>query len=223
LTPGEDAIDTATWAGSVPQVGGIAARVRIGRSRWFNLLWLLPISFLLLIILIAVAKGLRDDAFMQRFIRRYPGTAQETPPAGTTGFPAWVDLQHFLNLFLMIFIIRAGVQTFDHPRLYWTRHSTPGRDWFRDPEAGPCGPVVDGQAGLDQPAGPSGPAGASPLHRAGPLVAPQRRRAMAAQRRRVLHPAVRHRPLAPPDTAHLGRVPQRPVDAGRAPVFELAG
>ena len=46
LTPGEDVIDTATWAGSVPQVNGIAPRVRIGRSRWFNLLWLLPIGFL---------------------------------------------------------------------------------------------------------------------------------------------------------------------------------
>ena len=125
-------IDTATWAGSVPQVNGIAPRVRIGRSRWFNLLWLLPIGFMLLIIAIAVAKGLRDDAFMQRFIRRYPGTDVASPPAGTVGFPAWVDLQHFLNLFFMIFIIRAGVQILsDHPRLYWTRHSTPGRDWFR--------------------------------------------------------------------------------------------
>ena len=32
LTPGEDVIDTATWAGSVPQVNGIAPRVRIGRE-----------------------------------------------------------------------------------------------------------------------------------------------------------------------------------------------
>jgi methionine sulfoxide reductase catalytic subunit len=132
LTLGEDVIDTATWAGSVPQVNGVAPRVRVGRNRWFNLLWLLPIGFLLLIILVAVAKGLRGDAFMQRFIRRYPGTDVASPPAGTVGFPAWVDLQHFFNLFFMIFIIRAGVQILsDHPRLYWTRHSTPGRDWFR--------------------------------------------------------------------------------------------
>ncbi len=132
LTPGEDVIDTATWAGSVPQVNGIAPRVRVGRNKWFNLLWLLPVGFLLLIIAVAVAKGLRGDAFMQRFIRRYPGTDVASPPAGTVGFPAWVDLQHFFNLFFMIFIIRAGVQILsDHPRLYWTRHCTPGRDWFR--------------------------------------------------------------------------------------------
>ncbi len=132
LTPGEDVINTATWAGSVPQVNGIAPRVRVGRTRWFNLLWLLPVGFLLLIIAIAVAKGLRGEAFMQRFIRQYPGTSRASLPAGTTGFPAWVDLQHFFNLFFMIFIIRAGVQILsDHPRLYWTRHCTPGRDWFR--------------------------------------------------------------------------------------------
>jgi methionine sulfoxide reductase catalytic subunit len=158
LTPGEDVIDTATWAGSVPQVDGIAPRVRIGRQKWFNLLWLLPIGFFLLIIAIAVAKGLRGDAFMQRFIRRYPGTDVAAPPAGTVGFPAWVDLQHFFNLFLMIFIIRAGVQILsDHPRLYWTRHSTPGRDWFRIQRPVPADPLwtakqdsisLPGQVGL---------------------------------------------------------------------------
>ena len=52
-----DVVDPTTWAGSIPQVQGIAPRVRIGRSqsRWFNLLWLLPIGFLGLIV--AVANG----------------------------------------------------------------------------------------------------------------------------------------------------------------------
>ena len=48
LTRGEDIVDPTTWAGSIPQVQGIAPRVRIGRSRWFNLLWLLPIGFVVL-------------------------------------------------------------------------------------------------------------------------------------------------------------------------------
>jgi len=107
-------------------------RVRVGCQKWFNLLWLLPIGFLLLIIAVAIAKGLRGEPSVQRFIRQYPGTVQASPPARTAGLPAWVDLQHFLNLFFMIFSIRAGVQILsDHPRLYWTRHCTPGRDWFR--------------------------------------------------------------------------------------------
>jgi methionine sulfoxide reductase catalytic subunit len=53
-------------------------------------------------------------------------------PQRHPGVPWWVEAQHFFNLFLMIFIIRAGVQILaDHPRLYWTRHCTPGREWFR--------------------------------------------------------------------------------------------
>ncbi|AZT93508.1 hypothetical protein [Brevibacterium aurantiacum] len=41
-----DAVD-GSWAGSVPAQYGVAPRVRIGRSKWFNLLWLLPIGFVL--------------------------------------------------------------------------------------------------------------------------------------------------------------------------------
>src|SRR4051812_36556439 len=74
LTKGEDIVDPTTWAGSIPQVQGIAPRVRVGRSRWFNLLWLLPIGFVVLIVAVAAAKGLRNIASVERFIVRYPGT-----------------------------------------------------------------------------------------------------------------------------------------------------
>ena len=158
LTPGEDVINTTTWAGSIPQVGGIAPRVRLGRRRWLNLLWLLPIGFVLLLIAVAVAKGLRGDPSVQRFINQYPGTIAPSHPKATTGFPAWVRWQHFLNLFLIVFIIRSGIQILsDHPRLYWTRHSTPGKDWFRIQKQVPADPLwtakqdsisLPGQVGL---------------------------------------------------------------------------
>jgi methionine sulfoxide reductase catalytic subunit len=151
-------IDPATWAGSVPAVNGIAPRVRVGRGKWFNLLWLLPLGFVGLIVAVAVAKGLRDDPAVQRFIAQYPGTIEPSQSAATTGFPAWLRWQHFLNLFLMIFIIRSGLQILsDHPRLYWTRHSTPGRDWFRIQKPVPSDPLwtakqdsisLPGQVGL---------------------------------------------------------------------------
>src|SRR5207249_1736944 len=114
----------------IPQIRGVAPRVRIGRSKWFNLLWLLPIGFVLLIAVVAIAKGLRNDPSVQRFIARNPGAPAHMEQA--TGMPVWLRWQHFFNLFLMIFIIRPGVQILtDHPRLYWTRHSTPGKEWFR--------------------------------------------------------------------------------------------
>ena len=142
LTKGEDVVDLTTWAGSIPQVSGIAPRVRIGRSRWFNLLWLLPIGFLALIVAVAAAKGLRNIPAVERFIGRYPGTIQTDNAKASPGLPIWVGVQHFFNLFLMIFIIRSGVQILsDHPRLYWTRHSTPGKDWFRIQKPVPAEPL----------------------------------------------------------------------------------
>lgn len=129
------------WAGGVPAQYGVAPRVRIGRSKWFNLLWLIPIGLLLLIIGIAVAKGIRELPAVQDFMQRYPGTS-ELPDNAPVGFPAWVGWQHFLNLFLMTFIIRSGVSIIaDHPRFYWTRHSTPGKDWFRIQKPVPTDPL----------------------------------------------------------------------------------
>src|SRR4029079_17902322 len=132
LTVGDDVVDPSTWAGSVPQAQGIAPRLRIGRDRWLNLLWLLPIGFVALIIAVATAQGLRPIPSSERFIAQHPGTVASAYAQANPGFPAWVGVQHFFNLFLMIFIIRSGIQILcDHPRLYWTRHSTPGQDWFR--------------------------------------------------------------------------------------------
>ena len=89
LTKGEDVVDPTTWAGSVPQVQGIAPRVRVGRSRWFNLLWLLPIGFVVLIVAVAAAKGLRNMPSVERFIVRYPGTIESAGARTNAGLPVW--------------------------------------------------------------------------------------------------------------------------------------
>jgi DMSO/TMAO reductase YedYZ molybdopterin-dependent catalytic subunit/thiosulfate reductase cytochrome b subunit len=142
LTAGEDTVDPLTWAGSIPQLRGIAPHVRIGRSRWFNLLWLLPIGFIGLLVAVAAAKGLRNMPSVERFIVRFPGTIEPISAEASPGLPIWVGVQHFFNLFLMIFIIRSGLQILsDHPRLYWTRHSTPGKDWFRIQKPVPSDPL----------------------------------------------------------------------------------
>ena len=158
LSVGEDTIDSSTWAGSVPVAHGIAPRVRVGRSRWFNLLWLLPIGFVLLIAAVAAAKGLRNTGSVQRFIADHPGTVASSAGPHIAALPIWVGVQHFFNLFLLIFIIRSGLQILtDHPRLYWTRHSTPGREWFRIQKPVPPDPLwtakkdsisLPGQVGL---------------------------------------------------------------------------
>ncbi len=141
LTVGPEIVDPETWAGAIPVATGITPRLRIGRSRWFNLLWLVPIGFVLLLAAVAAAKGLRGTASVQAFIARHPGTG-DAPSTAPTGVPHWVGVQHFLNLFLLVFIMRSGLQILsDHPRLYWTRHSTPGRDWFRIQKPVPADPL----------------------------------------------------------------------------------
>ncbi|MBV6508997.1 MAG: Sulfoxide reductase catalytic subunit YedY [Acidimicrobiales bacterium] len=125
-------IDPATFAGSIPQTRGVAPRVRVGRKRWLNLLWLVPIGLVGLVTAVVIAKVLRSTQGIEHFIATNPGTIVTPQARADPGFPAWVSVQHFFNLFLMIFVIRAGIQILsDHPRLYWTRHSTPGREWFR--------------------------------------------------------------------------------------------
>jgi sulfoxide reductase catalytic subunit YedY len=158
LSSPEERVDPTTWAGAVPVAGGIAPRVRIGHSRWFNLLWLLPIGFLLLIVGVASAKGLRNVGSVEQFIVRNPGVVNSGAGPQSAALPIWIGVQHFFNLFLLIFIIRSGIQILsDHPRLYWTRHSTPGREWFRVQEPVPEDPLwtakqdsisLPGQVGL---------------------------------------------------------------------------
>ncbi|MFL6044510.1 MAG: molybdopterin-dependent oxidoreductase [Propionibacteriaceae bacterium] len=139
-TGGEDVVDPKTWSGSLPNQWGTAPMLRVGRSKWFNLLWLAPIGFGLLIIGVVVAQALRELPSVQAFIEKYPGNIP--PPNGIQGIPAWANWQHFFNLFLMTFIIRSAIQILtDHPRLYWTRHSTPGKDWFRFQKEVPPDPL----------------------------------------------------------------------------------
>ncbi|TAM70781.1 MAG: oxidoreductase [Microbacteriaceae bacterium] len=131
LSGGEDRIERSRWAGGLPPAHAIAPRIRIG-TRWFNIFWLLPIGFVILVGLIALAQGLRTIPAVQGFIALYPGTHITPDAQAHAGFPWWVNVQHFVNLLFMMFIIRSGWQILvDHPRLYWTRHSRPGGAWMR--------------------------------------------------------------------------------------------
>lgn len=140
LTAGEDAVDPKTWAGSIPAAFGIAPRLRIGTNRWLNVVWLLPIGWVLLLLGVAMAQYLRELPAVREFVQRHPGTGFAT--GFGTPMPAWLRAQHFLNLFFLTFIMRAGLQILaDHPRLYWTRHSTPGKEWLRMQKEVPSTPL----------------------------------------------------------------------------------
>ncbi|MGH9395231.1 MAG: molybdopterin-dependent oxidoreductase [Terriglobia bacterium] len=125
LSQADDRIIPSHW---LPPQTGVIPRVRI-LFWWVNVLWAIPIGIVFLVIGIAVAQGLRTIPAVQQFIVAYPG--QVSVPV-YSGFPGWLQWQHFINFFLIFFIIRSGLQILaDHPRLYWNRNSTPGTEWFR--------------------------------------------------------------------------------------------
>ncbi|RTL36069.1 MAG: hypothetical protein EKK48_27325 [Candidatus Melainabacteria bacterium] len=121
-----DSVMPQYWA---PPRNGVTPQLRIGK-RWFNVLWLIPISVTILVISAGAAHELRALPVVSDFIARYPGQSSTT--VYYSGFPVWLRVQHVLNLFLMMFIIRSGIQILaDHPRLYWNKDCTPGTEWFR--------------------------------------------------------------------------------------------
>ena len=78
-----DRLDTARhdsvgehWAGGLPAQYGVAPKLRIGRDRWFNVLWLIPAVIVLGGVGILVARGLLTLPAVQDFVRTFPGRAR---------------------------------------------------------------------------------------------------------------------------------------------------
>ncbi len=71
----EDTIDVEAYGGGFDLTRrATALKLRVGRDKWFNLLWLIPIGFALLIAAVAIGKGLHNMPAVQAFIHRHPGT-----------------------------------------------------------------------------------------------------------------------------------------------------
>ncbi len=60
-------------------------------------------------ILVLAARGLTTFQGVRDFLERYPGE-YHLPTSAPVGLPAWVGWQHFLNVFLMVLIVRSGLQ-----------------------------------------------------------------------------------------------------------------
>jgi DMSO/TMAO reductase YedYZ molybdopterin-dependent catalytic subunit/thiosulfate reductase cytochrome b subunit len=61
-----------------------------------------------------------------------PASPKFDPLVDPHGFPAWIRLAHFVNIFFLVLLFRSGLSILaDHPRLYWNNHCTPGTDWIR--------------------------------------------------------------------------------------------
>ncbi|WP_256714383.1 cytochrome b/b6 domain-containing protein [Microbacterium sp. RU33B] len=63
---------------------------------------------------------------LRDFLETYPGE-YHLPEGAPVGFPAWLGWQHFFNVFLMVLIIRSGLQvrTEKRPTAFWTPRNNP--------------------------------------------------------------------------------------------------
>ncbi|MDR7083337.1 thiosulfate reductase cytochrome b subunit [Arthrobacter ginsengisoli] len=85
---------------------------------------------------VVFTRWLISLAFMQDFLNTYPGEAH-LPEGVPVGIPAWLAWQHFFNIFLMVLIIRSGLQVRaeKRPPSYWSPRWNPARKisinlWF---------------------------------------------------------------------------------------------
>lgn len=76
--------------------------------------WAKPAIAVGILVLIAAAvvlsaRWLRTTEPVQNFLMTYDGHASQ-PDSAPTGFPAWLGWQHFFNMFLLLLIIKTGLQ-----------------------------------------------------------------------------------------------------------------
>ena len=134
LKSAPDRVDLREFAGGMPQESATLPQIRIGQTWWTTpqiLKILVPAGLLAALGSVFLARWLRALPDIQEFILKFPGTGDFALPVHD-GFPLWLRTAHWLNAFVMMFIIRSGIQILaDHPRLYLDPGCTPGREWFR--------------------------------------------------------------------------------------------
>ena len=151
LSKASGSIRQSSW---LPPQWGELPRIRFGK-RWINVLWAVPIAFVVLVLGIAVCQGLYATPWFQQLLARYPGIPTSAP-AVNSGFPLWLRVEHFLNMLFMFFIIRAGIQILRITRASigtWIARPKPTGSAFsiRFQPTGYGGPKTTGMAGRSGP------------------------------------------------------------------------
>lgn len=94
------------------------------RRRLLHLLWIVPGAAAAAVLLVLAAQAIRDSEGGRAFLAAYPGTSA-LPSWAPVGFPAWLQWQHGLTAFLLLFIIRSGwsIRTAGRPDTFWVRRN----------------------------------------------------------------------------------------------------
>jgi thiosulfate reductase cytochrome b subunit len=97
---------------------------RAPRSRWRALAWIIPLALLAMVAIVFFARYLRELPSVESFMATYPGNSA-LPAATPVGFPAWVEWQHILNSFFLLFVLRSGwqIRSKKRPFAFWVRRN----------------------------------------------------------------------------------------------------
>jgi thiosulfate reductase cytochrome b subunit len=93
-------------------------------SRWFALVWAVPVAIVVAVGAVLLARWLRDLPAVAEWLVQYPGHS-ELPDTAPVGIPAWLGWQHFFNVFFLLLIVRTGwqIRTTKRHEAYWTRNN----------------------------------------------------------------------------------------------------
>ncbi|MBP3036361.1 cytochrome b/b6 domain-containing protein [Arthrobacter sp. zg-ZUI100] len=92
-----------------------------GRAAWIKPAATIAGLVILALVVVLAARWLRTLEPVQGFVATYNGHASQ-PETAPAGIPAWLGWQHFFNMFLMVLIVRTGLQVRNErkPPGYWT-------------------------------------------------------------------------------------------------------
>ncbi len=99
-----------------------AAPKKLGWLKW------LVGAVVLGVVAVVVARMVLGTGWGQGFVDKHPGT-QPLPDDAPVGFPAWLSWAHFFNMFLMVLIVRTGLQVRNErkPEGYWAPRWAPSK------------------------------------------------------------------------------------------------
>ncbi|WP_168160167.1 cytochrome b/b6 domain-containing protein [Corynebacterium sp. HMSC29G08] len=109
-------------AAAKPAAANPAALKKLG---WLK--WLVGVAVLGVVAVVA-ARMVLGTGWGQGFVDKHPGT-QPLPDDAPIGFPAWLNWAHFFNMFLMVLIVRTGLQVRNErkPEGYWAPRWAPSK------------------------------------------------------------------------------------------------
>ncbi|WP_276909109.1 cytochrome b/b6 domain-containing protein [Corynebacterium riegelii] len=123
--PAPAAPTTAPKPAAAPKSAAAAAPAAPKKLGW---LWWLVGAVVLGVVAVVAARMVLGTGWGQGFVDKHPGT-QPLPDNAPVGFPAWLSWAHFFNMFLMVLIVRTGLQVRNErkPEGYWAPRWAPSK------------------------------------------------------------------------------------------------